>query len=56
MSNKAQAVMTPSEEQTKPRAVKRQPVKANGDTRRMLEDRIADDRLSREIRDFHFDF
>jgi len=35
--------------------IKSQNAKA-GDARRMLEDRMAEDRLLREIRDFHFDF
>jgi len=34
--------------------IKSQNAKA-GDARRMLEDRMAEDRLLREIRDFHFD-
>lgn len=44
-----------SEKPVKSRSRKKTPVKF-GDTRRLLEDRIAANKLSRDIQDFQFDF
>lgn len=57
MSNKAQAAVQNSTNSApeKELTIKRQGGKS-GDARRMLEDRIAEERLSREIQDFQFDF